>query len=155
MGEWENDRHVFIIGLWELESLTFCFAYFVVLCKAATDPLLVYLYLIPQMCGFSSSFLSFSLPSCECWFGQFIPNQDPAIVWIEIVIVSQLMWFLFFFPSLDVGTACAMCFMKSTAESFKLHPLVPCSFFLPPTLAVESAGEAENKFGTHMVESTD
>lgn len=92
----------FIIGLWELESPIFYFAYFVVSCKAVTDPLLVYLYLVPQMCGFSSSFPSFPLPSCECWFGQSIPDRDPAIVWIEIVIVSQLMWFVFFFPSLSV-----------------------------------------------------
>lgn len=38
---------------------------------------------------------SFPIPSCECWFGQFIPDQDPAIVWIEIVIVSRLLYFFF------------------------------------------------------------
>lgn len=102
MREWENDGHVFIIELWELESPTFYFAYFFVSYKAITDLLFIYLYLVPQMCGFSSSFPSFPLPSCECWFGQFILNRDPAIVWTEIVIVSRLVWFVFFPPSLSM-----------------------------------------------------
>lgn len=104
MWGWEIDGHVLIIGLGEQKSSTFYFAYFVVSCKAITDPLLVCLYLVPQMCGFSSSFPSFPLPSCECWFGQSIPDWDPAIVWIEIVIVSRLMWiFIFFSPLSNLG----------------------------------------------------
>lgn len=90
--------------------------------------------------------------------GSLFPDWGPTIVWIEIVIVCGLVVsfsFFFFLFHLRVGTAYEMCFMKSTAESFKVHPLFPCFFFLPPPLAALSAGGVENKFGTHMLESTD
>lgn len=75
--------------------------------------------------------------------------------WLLYVDWWFLFLFFFFLFHLHVGTAYEMCFMKSTAESFKVHPLFPCFFFLPPPLAALSAGGVENKFGTHMLESTD
>lgn len=153
MGDWENVGHVFIIGLWELKIPTFYFACFVVSCKAITDPLSVCIWFLRCVGSPLPSLLSHSKLWMLIWAVYSRLRSSNCFNWNSYCKSAHVFFFLF--SSLNVGTACAMCFIKSTAESFKLHPLVPYCFFLPPTLAVEPAGEAENKFGTHMVESTD